>query len=83
MGNLLKFAEISSRGSRGRLKLRGFGYPKTFSETIYRAPNASTVYAIALYLSIYMPVCLSQVGVLLIWLNVRLRKQHCTIAQEV
>ena len=43
---------------------------------------ASAVYAVALCLSVClcMSVRLSQVDVLLKWLNVGSRKQHCTIA---
>ena len=45
----------------------------------YRASYALAVYAMAVCLSVC--VCLSQVGVLLKWLNIGTRKQRHTIAQ--
>ena len=45
----------------------------------YRASYALAVYAMAVCLSVCL--CLSQVGVLLKWLNIGTRKQRHTIAQ--
>jgi len=42
---------------------------------------ASAVYAMALCLCLFVSLCLSQVGVLLKWLDIGSRKQHHTIAQ--
>ena len=49
----------------------------------YRASSALAVYAMVMCLSVCVSVsvCLSQVGVLLKWLNVGTRKQRHTIAQ--
>ena len=49
----------------------------------YRASSALAVYAmvVCLCLCVCVCVCLSQVGVLLKWLNVGTRKQRHTIAQ--
>ena len=47
----------------------------------YRANYALAVYAMVVCLCVCVSVCLSQVGVLLKWLNVGTRKQRHTIAQ--